>query len=216
MAKNRIKYLLIAFALAITVLLLEPNMAQAHCDGIDGPVVAAARQAIENNDLRYVLLWVPESSEAEIQEAFQKTLAVRKLGPEAKEFADTYFFETLVRIHRAGEGAPYTGLKPAGRDLGPAIPAGDKAIETRSISDLKTLLTEEISKGLGERFREVIEKSDYSNDDTAAAREYVNAYVDYIHYVEGVYEAANGSINGHADESGNVRDHGDKHAETTH
>jgi hypothetical protein len=53
---------------------------------------------------------------------------VRKLNPEAKEFADMYFFETLVRIHRAGEGEPYTGIKPAGRDLGPAVPAADKAI----------------------------------------------------------------------------------------
>lgn len=216
MINKGIKYLLIAFSLTVAALLLEPNIAQAHCDGIDGPVVAAARKAIENNDLRYVLLWVPESSEAEIREAFQKTLAVRKLGSEAKEFADTYFFETLVRIHRAGEGAPYTGLKPAGRDLGPAIPAGDKAIETRSIGDLQKLITEAISKGLGERFREVIEQSDYSNDDTAAGREYVSAYVDYIHYVEGLYEAASGSINGHAEESRNVEDHGDKHAETTH
>ncbi|MEJ2245386.1 MAG: DUF6448 family protein [Acidobacteriota bacterium] len=196
MMKKRIKYLLTTFSLTFALLLLEPNMVQAHCDGIDGPVVAAARRAIENNDLRIVLLWAPESSEAEISEAFQKTLSVRKLGPEAKEFADTYFFETLVRIHRAGEGAPYTGLKPAGRDLGPAIPAGDKAIKTRSINDLQKLLTEAISKELGERFREVIEKSNYSNDDTAAGREYASAYVDYIHYVEGLYEAANGSTIG--------------------
>jgi hypothetical protein len=90
-------------------------------DGIYGPVVAAARRAIENNDLRFVLLWIPESSEAEIRKPFQNTLAVRKLGPQAKEFADTYFFETLVPIHQAGEGAPYTGIKPTGRDLGPAI-----------------------------------------------------------------------------------------------
>jgi hypothetical protein len=43
---------------------------------------------------------------------FTKTLAVRKQSKEAKELADMYFFETLVRIHCAGEGAPYTGLKP--------------------------------------------------------------------------------------------------------
>ncbi len=216
MMNKSIQYLVITFSLAVAALLLEPNMAQAHCDGIDGPVVAAARKAIENNDLKYVLIWIPESSESEIKAAFQKTLSIRKLNPEAKEFADTYFFETLVRIHRAGEGAPYTGLKPAGRNPGPAIPAGDKAIETRSIDNLQKLLAEAISKGLGVRFREVIEKSDYSNDDTAAGREYVSAYVDYIHYVEGLYDAANGSMNGHVDEDGNTGAHGDVHTETTY
>lgn len=216
MTPKSIKYLLITFGLTIAALLLEPNMILAHCDGLDGPVVAAARKALENNDLRLVLLWVPESSEAEIRESFQKTLAVRTLSPEAREFADTYFFETLVRIHRTGEGAPYTGLKPAGRDLGPAIPAGDKALETRSIDYLQKLLTGAMSNGLLERFNEVIEKSKYPNDDTEAGREYVRAYVDYIHYVEGLYEIANGSINSHVDEGENTGAHVDGHTETAY
>jgi Family of unknown function (DUF6448) len=41
---------------------------------------------------------------------FQRILLLRRLGHEAKELAARFFFETLVRIHRAGEGAPYTGL----------------------------------------------------------------------------------------------------------
>ena len=216
MTKNRIKYLLITFGLAIAVISLQPNLVLAHCDGLDGPVVAAARKALENNDLRFVLLWVPESREGEIKAAFQKTLAIRELSPEAKEFADTYFFETLVRIHRAGEGAPYTGLKPAGRDLGPAIPASDQAIDTRSIDNLQKLLSVAMSKGLRERFHEVIEKNNYSIDDTEAGREYVSAYVDYIRCVEGLYDAASGLINSHVDEGGNTGTQEDGHTEAAH
>ena len=92
----------------------------AHCDGMDGPVVKAAQAALAKGDVNLVLIWVRKNDETEIRQAFERTVNVRKLSPEAKELADTYFFETLVRIHRAGEGAPYTGLKPAGRDLGPA------------------------------------------------------------------------------------------------
>ena len=99
---------------------------------MDGPVVQAARKALETGEVKLVLIWVQKQDEGDIKEAFQKTLTVRKLGAAAKELADRYFFETLVRIHRAGEGAPYTGLKPAGRDLGPAIPAADEAIEDAS------------------------------------------------------------------------------------
>jgi hypothetical protein len=77
-----------------------------------------------------VLIWVAKADEPEIREAFQKTVATRSLNRQARELADMYFFETLVRIHRAGEGEPYTGLKPAGRELGPAIPTADKALKS--------------------------------------------------------------------------------------
>jgi len=146
----------------------------------------------------------------EIKAAFQKALVVRKLNPQARELADTYFFETLVRIHRAGEGAPYTGLKPEGRDLSPAIPAGDKAIETRSAEALLKLLTDKVHEGLHGRFHRVVEMSGYSKDDIEAGREYVKAYVEYIHYVEGLYEAAKGPAEGHSHEVERAVVHGDQ------
>ena len=61
-----------------------------------------------------MLAWVQADDEAAIREVFQKARAVRKLGGKAAEIADTWFFETIVRVHRSGEGAPYTGLKAAG------------------------------------------------------------------------------------------------------
>jgi hypothetical protein len=104
-------------------------------------------------------------------------LAVRKLNPEARELADLYFFETLVRIHRAGEGAPYTGLKPAGRDLGPAIPAADKAIETGAVEPLLKLITSESTNGIRERFQKATAAKKFNAEDVKAGREYVKAYV---------------------------------------
>ena len=92
-------------------LLTVPGMALAHCDTLDGPVVAAARKALDTNNINLVLPWVQKKDEADIKSHFQKTVTVRKAGKEAKELADMYFFETLVRIHRAGEGAGYTGLR---------------------------------------------------------------------------------------------------------
>ena len=126
---------------------------------------------------------------------------MRKLGPQAQAFADRYFFETLVRLHRAGENAPYTGLKPAGRDLGPAIPAADKALETGSDEAVIQLLTTKVQEGLRNHFKEVIEKKNFATDDLAAGREFVESYVTYIHYVEGLYEAAAKPITGHYPET---------------
>jgi hypothetical protein len=180
----------IALVVLAVVTLIWPNLGFAHCDGLDGPVVKAAQRALESGDLNFVLIWVAQSDEAEIKSLFEKTLAVRQLNAQARELADMYFFETLVRIHRAGEGAPYTGLKPAGRDLGPAIPAADKALETRSLQELLSILTEAMTEGVTDRFKEVVANDNFSSDDIEGGRRYVKAYVEFLDYVETLYDTA--------------------------
>lgn len=169
------------------VLLMTPVKVFGHCDGMDGPVVQAAQRALAKSDVNLVLIWVQANDEAEIRKVFVKTMAVRKLNSEARELADLYFFETLVRIHRAGEGAPYTGLKPAGRDLGPAIPAADKAIEIGAVEPLVKLITGEATNGIRERFQKVTAAKKFNAGDVNAGRGYVKAYVDFLHYVEGLH-----------------------------
>jgi hypothetical protein len=172
-----------------------------HCDGIDGPVVKLARRALDAGNVNLVLPWVREQDEAEIREAFRHALAVRKLGGEARSLADHHFFETLVRVHRAGEGASYTGLKPAGRDLGPAIPAADRALEDGSIDNVLAVLNHAVRNGLHVHFHRAVERKDFAPDDVKAGREYVEAYVPYIHYVERLWQAASGEAHGHHPEA---------------
>ncbi len=194
------KKIVIVFFAALSVLtadLVGSDRSFAHCDGLDGPVVKAAQKALDSGNLSPVLIWVQKRDEPEIEKAFQKTLAVRRLDPQAKELAETYFFETLIRIHRAGEGASYTGLKPAGRDLGPAIPAADKALESGSARALTKILTDAVQDGVGDRFKEVIAKRTFQSDDVEAGRRYVKAYVEFIHYIERNYEAAKNPAEGH-------------------
>ena len=161
----------------------------AHCDSLDGPVVNAARKALAAADVNLVLPWVSAKDEPAIRASFLRTLSVRKLNPEAQELADTWFFETLVRIHRAGEGAPYDGLKPAGRDFGPAISAAEKAIESGSDEALIKTLTTAVQEGLHHRFHVLIEARDYKPADLKAGREYVAAYVDLLHFAERLHLA---------------------------
>jgi len=148
-----------------------------------------------------VLPWVQARDEREIRNAFEQALSVRRMGPAAKEMADRHFFETLVRIHRAGEGAPYTGLKPAGRDLGPAIPAADRALVDGSVEAVVTLVTDAVAEGIREYFQAAWRRKGFDPNDVTAGREYVEAYVPYIHYVERLYEAATKPAHGHHQES---------------
>jgi hypothetical protein len=196
------KACLSTLALGLLIGFAAPAPVLAHCDGLDGPVVKAAQAALEAQDPALVLIWVQPGDEPEIRDAFERTLAVRTLSPQARELADRFFFETVVRVHRTGEGAPYTGLKPAGRDLGPAIPAADRALDQRSAEPLVRLLTEAMVEHLRTRFDEVLAARSYAPDDVAKGRDYVRAYVEFVHYVERLYDAAVTSANGHFEEAG--------------
>ena len=168
-----------------------------HCDTLDGPLVTLASKALAQQNVNLVLPWVRVEDGEEIRHAFDHAQAVRKLGAEARALADRHFFETLVRLHRAGEGAPFTGLKPAGLDLGPAVPAADHALKTGSVDEVLKLLVNAISTGLREYFRAAVQRQTFDANDVAAGRKYVEAYVPYIHYVERLWEAATEPVHGH-------------------
>ena len=174
-------------AAAIIILMFAAGGALAHCDGLDGPVVNLARQALAKGDVKIILPWVAAGEEAEIRKAFDLAMAVRGKGEKERELADMYFFETLVRVHRAGEGAPYTGLKPAGLDLGPAIPAADKALESGDPGPLLKLMNEKTQAGIHKYYMEAKEKKAHAGESVEAGRAYVNAYVPYLHFVERLY-----------------------------
>ncbi len=195
------KLRLAAVALAALLAVLIPRPARAHCDTLDGPVVKDARAAIQARDVTPLLKWVAPEKEGEIREAFARAVAVRSLGAEARSLADRFFFETLVRIHREGEGAPYTGLKPEGTEVEPGIAASDKALETGSVDALVALAAGEVERGLRGRYARVAEKKKQAADSVAAGREYVAAYVEFVHYAERALQAAAGPVGRAAHES---------------
>lgn len=163
-----------------------------HCDTLDGPVVKAARMALEKENVNYILPWVSEKAESELRKAFEKTLRARKQGKEAMELADYWFFETAVRLHREGEGASYTGLKPAGLDWGPVVPRAEKAIQRESPKEVIDFITQTVQEELEERFKRVIAMKKFDIDDVNAARNYVQAELGFVLYSHGLYTAITG------------------------
>jgi len=182
--------LVLPLAAATALLALAPSPARAHCDTLDGPVVADARVALQAGEVTPVLKWVEPGREAEIRQAFAEVLRVRDLGPEPRALADRFFFETVVRVHRAGEGAPYTGLQPAETMVDPAIRASDAALETGAVEPLVERVTDEVDEGLRRRFARALEARAHADESVEQGREYVAAYVDLMHYAEGLLAAA--------------------------
>lgn len=146
-----------------------------HCDSLDGPVVTAARHALENEDVDAILPFVKKESESELRAAYELAVKARSQGAEARQVADRFFFETAVRLHRAGEGAPFTGLKPAGLDVGPVIPIAENAIASGSPADLIEFLTAAVRTEVNERFDAMLNRKERASRSVDGAREYVEA-----------------------------------------
>jgi len=154
---------------------------------MDGPVVKAAKEALEKGNANLILPWAPKKAEDEIEKAFERTMLVRKSGRDAKELADYWFFETVVRLHREGEGAPYTGLKPAGLDAGPVVPRAEKAIEEGDAGEVVEFLSHTVEEELQKRLKHAMHLKDYDENDVDAARECVEAMLEFILYSHKLY-----------------------------
>lgn len=160
-----------------------------HCDSLDGPVVAAARQAMDAGDVDIVLPYVHADGEEKVREAFERLLPLRGRDPAVAAMADRSFFETVVRVHRAGEHAAYTGLKPAGLDVGPVIPLAEKALATGDVEDVYRLLAADLHTQLCHRLERVGQLAAARDGSVAAAREYVEAMLGFEVYSNHVYQA---------------------------
>lgn len=183
-------------AVALALLLLSGET-RAHCDSMNGPVVAAGQKALDAKDVRLALIWVKPADEKEIKTAFDRTLAVRSLGKEARNLADRYFFETLVRVHRAGEGAPFTGLKESDVQPEPGIASAEQALQAGSIQNLAGELSAALLQQLRRSFERVQHSKDFTPVDVDAGRHYVENYVSYIHFVERLHIAVTPPDNAH-------------------
>ena len=166
---------------------LWAGAAFAHCDTAAGPVIPEAQAALTAGDVTPILKWVRPADEEAVKTAFSKAVAVRGQSPEAQELADRYFLETLVRLHRAGEGAPYTGIKDG--PVEPIVAIADQALSSGSAEDMIAKVTAHVAHGIREKYDRALAAQKHKDDSVAAGREYVEAYVVYMHYVEGIHAA---------------------------
>ena len=167
-----------------------------HCDSLDGPVVVAARKALEEGRVELVLPYVPADGEAEVTDVFEQTMAIRGASPAVSAVADRWFFENVVRVHRAGEGAPFTGLKPAGLSEGPVIPVAERALETGSGDELIGVLNDIVAEQVKVRLDHAMERKTDVDDGVAEAREYVEAMLGLQVWSHKLYLAALASAHG--------------------
>lgn len=165
----------------------------AHCDSYDGPVIKDALKALDQNNVQLVLKWIEPQQEEEIISLFNKTYRLKKDDPQVYPIVEKYFLETLVRLHRETEGAPYTGLKPAGSTT-PLVTMADNSIANEDVGNVIKTVTNHLEKVLRERYAIVAKLSKTKDESVEQGRAYVHAYVQYTHTLEALEHILHGDI----------------------
>lgn len=182
---RRTRVLWLTSAVVAAAWTLRPQPVAAHCDTLDGPVAQAARQALDQAELAPVRKWIRETDEPEVAALLAEAVTMRDLGPRAQAIGERLFLETVVRLHRAGEGAPFTGLKPAG-EIEPLIRLADSALEQGNDEVLIAQTSELVAQRLHERFGAALERRAHADDSPEAGRDYVRSYIELTHTLEGI------------------------------
>ena len=186
---NRFSRRVWSAVICISLLLGGYGYAAAHCDTMAGPVIQDARKALETRDVTPVLKWVRKKDEQAVKTAFDKAVAAK--GKKNHESLEQEFFETLVKIHRASEGEPFSGLKPAS-EIEPAVAEADKSLSSGTADGLVKLVADAVVEGIRERYERAAEAARHKDDSVEAGRRYVEAYVEFTHYVERLHMDAKG------------------------
>lgn len=159
----------------------------AHCDTYDGPVVKDAQLALEKKDVTPVLKWVHPDDEKGVKELYEAVIKVRGGSKDAQQLADMYFFETVVRLHRRAEGQPYFGIKPPGMKINPAVAAADEAITQGNVDKLATDAGKAVENAIRHKYKLVADRLKEKNSSVKEGRFYVEAYIEFTHFMEELY-----------------------------
>ena len=194
--KNSTKKISQRVVLLLSVLFLSfvsPQLASAHCDSYDGPVIKDAMIAFEQQNVEPVLKWVEPKYDEVITEKFNQTLKLQGDNEEVNKILRTHFLETLVRLHREGEGASFTGLKPAG-SMTPMVEMADNSLDKNDIDNVIKKVNNHLGEVLKERFTKAMELSKTKDNSVEEGRAYVDAYVQYTHTLEALEHILHGSM----------------------
>jgi len=183
------------FWVILGALFFSANALFAYCEVLEEPLVRDARKALDQHTVGLVFKWVKRDREPEITAAFDRAVKERGANPSTQAATDEIFFETLGRVHCEGEGFPFLGMNPSKPRVYPVRQAIDRALSTDEVDDLTRMMTGEVSKGIRERFDKVRQLESGQQDNVDVARQYVEAYVDYVNYIEKIHQDAMGPRN---------------------
>lgn len=189
-------------AVLVFLAFASPAGLWAHCDRADGPVAAAARAALEQQQPELVLAWVAADQDQELRETYDLAIRARAQGGAGAELAERFLVETAIRLHRQAEGLAFEGVKPAAGPLPGDIALADRALASGNVDAVVAMLQAEIEREVRELFEALEAQQMNRQGALEARRSWVDAYVRYVGFIHGLDTAIKAGPEhgvGHAD-----------------
>jgi len=162
-------------------------------DAGNGPVIKAAKMALETGNPNYILIWIPEESENTLKNLLEKTCCERGVQKNTGDRAINWYFETVNRFHYAGRCPHYTRMKSDRLYGNQIIPDVEGAIETGNFEKIIARIPDSHVADARERFHRIRNKRNYDINNIADGRAYVSAFITFIEYVRNLSSGSAGN-----------------------
>jgi regulator of cell morphogenesis and NO signaling len=134
------------------------------------------------------LIWVRPQDEPEVRGVFDRVSSMRTHDDAARFVGERLFIETVVRLHRAGEGMPYTGVKWEAAPMDEGVALAESALTAGSLAPVLRESSRRLHQSLEQLYGDVTSTRHYEPGNVEAGRRSVEAYVRYVHQVEALFQ----------------------------
>lgn len=152
-------------------------------DEMPGPVLKAAKIALETGNVNYILIWVPENYENTVKNLLEKTCCKRSSVLNTQKQAYDWYYETVNRLFSASRACDYLTYQSKAFAENPLVLKVYKAIESGNFEKIRDEIPVSYEADAQQRFLHVMNLRDYPVNNIAAGRSYVSAFFDFNRYV---------------------------------
>jgi hypothetical protein len=146
----------------------------------NGPVMRAAKMALETGNADHILIWVPEESENTLKNLLEKTCCERTTQRKARNHSIEWYLQTINRLHSEYYRPHDLNISTKTPEERKTILLVERACETGNFDEIATVMQITSDEEIRQRFNDVLNKSNYDMDNIAAGRAYVSAFTDFI------------------------------------
>lgn len=146
----------------------------------EGPVMHAAKMAIETGNPKYIQVWIPEESENTLKNLLEKVCCERTLQNDPNNPAAAWYFSTVRRLHAAHYGPQNLDISLKTPEEKRIILIAEKACEGGNFDEITTVVRNASWGEMRQCFHDLMKLRNYDVEDTAAGRAFVWAFAAFV------------------------------------
>lgn len=152
-------------------------------DSHNGPMMIAAKRALETGKAHHILIWIPEKSENTLKNLLEKVCCKRRIQADGHDRIVDWYFETISRFHSGYYGPHNLNISTKTPEEKSIIFLVESACESGNFEEITTVIRDTPTGEMRQRFDDVMKKRNYCEENIAAGRVYVSVFTYFIAFV---------------------------------